>query len=204
MRVEIDDPRNSGLGRHRRFENERLADIATLGLKRLRGGDRAVPSAIPVQNTPEATVGVEAWHATPVDRSAPRHQCTAVAVSDECVVRNRRIRDAVDHVAAGLPAGEPPGVMGCIGGAAISRIARDSEAEEGIDEDGSHCWGSPTRHQPECHTDLPPSKLKQWDCGVLVDRRVGTELAGGMSRSLVTPPEMPGPRVPGPYPATVA
>ena len=94
---EVDDASFGALCPEGGAEHERALQVGLEGCRVLvLGRHLAVAAALPVEEAPEHAGGVDAGHAAPVDRARAADEGHRMAIADECVVADRRIR-LLDH-----------------------------------------------------------------------------------------------------------
>src|SRR5262249_5117586 len=86
-RHEVDDADLAPLAAELGLEDERVLPIALFDAERPRGGShRPVAVLVRAEELSKASVGVDAWHAEPVDRARARDQRDGRGVADDAVV----------------------------------------------------------------------------------------------------------------------
>ena len=89
---EIDEPRLAGARGECRDEHEAVAAILALYPVGTHRGDRKVTALVPIEEAAKTTVGIEPGQAAPVDGAAAGDESGGVAITDQAVVGDRRIR----------------------------------------------------------------------------------------------------------------
>src|ERR1700761_1977288 len=91
-RKEIDEPRLASARGEGRDEHEAVATILALCPVGTHRGDRKITALVPIEQTAKATVGIEPGQAAPVDGAAAGDESGGVAIPDQAVVADWRIR----------------------------------------------------------------------------------------------------------------
>src|SRR6185437_4682823 len=88
---EVDDARLAARRAEGGHQHQASLQVLAVRAEAPLGADLEVAAVVPVEQTPEAAVRIEARQATPVDRALPGDERRRVTVADERVVRDGRV-----------------------------------------------------------------------------------------------------------------